>query len=186
MLWIPLAIAGAVIVVSLLWFVGAYNGLVAGRNRVRDAWADIDVALKRRYDLIPNLVETVKGYAKHEKEVLEKVTQARAACLSASGPAQSAGAENFLAGALKSLFAVAENYPDLKANGNFVSLQGELAGTENKVAGARSGYNNEVRRYNTARESIPTNIVAGMCSFKAEEFFEAGGPEEREPVKVEF
>ena len=183
---VVLAVAGGLVLLPLVWFIVTYNGLIAGRNRVKDAWSGIDVDLKRRYDLIPNLVETVKGYAKHERELLERVTEARAACLSASGPAESAQAENFLTQTLKSLFAVAENYPDLKANQNFLQLQGELAGTENRVAGARKGYNGEVRRYNTRLQSVPANIVAGICGFKAEEFFETGEAAAREPVKVKF
>ena len=180
-----LVVAGLVLVI-VLWLVGVYNGLVGMRNQVKNAWSQIDVQLKRRYDLIPNLVETVKGYAKHEREVFENVTKARAACMSAAGPADAAKAENFLSQTLKSLFAVAEAYPELKANQNFLALQEELASTENKVSFARQFYNDTVMRYNTRIQTVPANIVAGMFSFKAEEFFQTENAAERQAPKVQF
>ena len=183
---VPAVIVGAFLVVIAGWLVITYNGLVALRNEVKNAWSQIDVQLKRRYDLIPNLVETVKGYAKHEKETFEKVTQARAACMGAVGPAETAKAENFLSQTLKSLFAVAEAYPELKANQNFLALQEELASTENKVSFARQFYNDTVMRYNTRIQTVPANIVAGMFSFTAEQFFQTENAAERQAVKVQF
>ena len=183
---IGVLIAGALLLSIVLVFVGMYNALVAIRNRVRNAWSQIDVQLKRRYDLIPNLVETVKGYAKHEREVFENVTKARAACLSAAGPADAAKAEGTLSQSLKSLFAVAEAYPELKANQNFLALQGELASTENGVSSARQLYNDTVMRYNTKIQTVPMNIMAGMFGFKAEEFFQVEGSAERVAPKVQF
>jgi len=183
---IALAILGGLVLVVVLWFVLTYNRLIGWRNKVKNSWSQIDVQLKRRYDLIPNLVETVKGYAKHEKEVLENVTKARTACMSASGPAEAAKAENFLSQTLKSLFAVVENYPDLKANQNFLALQEELTSTENKVSYARQFYNDTVMRYNTTIQKVPTNIIAGMFGFKEQEFFEVESAEERQAVKVNF
>ncbi len=158
------------------------------RQRVREAWSDIDVQLKRRHDLIPNLVETVKGYATHEREAFENVTKARAAAISGSAnPAEQAQKENILSGALKSLFAVAEAYPDLKANTNFLELQRELSDTENKVQAARRFYNGNVMEINTRVESFPSNIIAGTFGFKHEEFFDLdGAPDERNPVQVKF
>lgn len=180
----------AIIIIAILWFISGYNGFVRLRTRAEEAWADIDVQLKRRYDLIPNLIETVKGYASHEKEVFTKVTEARTMAMSAeqSGdPAQSAQAENMLSGALKSLFAVSENYPELKANENFLHLQKELADTENKIQAARRFYNANVRDLNMKVEMFPSNIIAGMFSFAKKEFFDLeGSPEERENVKVSF
>ena len=183
---IALLVVLGLLVIGVLWFVVTYNGLIGWRNKVKNAWSQIDVQLKRRYDLIPNLVETVKGYATHEKEVLENVTKARSACMSATGPAEAAKAENFLTSALKSLFAVVENYPDLKANQNFMHLQEELASTENKISFARQFYNDTVMRYNTRIQTIPTNIVANICSFKEEEFFEVESAEAREAPKDKF
>ena len=183
---IALLVVLGILVIGVLWFAVTYNGLIRWRNRVKNAWSQIDVQLKRRYDLIPNLVETVKGYAAHEKEVLENVTKARSACMSATGPAEAAKAENFLAGTLKSLFAVVENYPQLKANENFMQLQEELTSTENKVSFARQFYNDTVMRYNTRIQQIPTNIVANICSFRAEDMFEVEAAEEREAPKVKF
>ena len=183
---IALLVLVGLLVLVVLWFVVTYNGLVGWRNKVKNAWAQIDVQLKRRYDLIPNLVETVKGYASHEKELLENVTKARSACMGAQGPAEQGKAENFLSATLKSLFAVVENYPDLKANQNFMQLQEELASTENKISFARQFYNDTVMRYNTRIQSIPANIVAGMCSFREKELFELEAPEEREAPKVQF
>lgn len=181
-----LIIVAAVLVV---WLVAAYNGLITSRNRVDEAWSDIDVQLKRRYDLIPNLVETVKGYATHERDLLEKVTVARANAISAhdsSNTEKLAQAENQLSATLKSIFAVAENYPDLKANQNFLSLQGDLTDTENKLQAARRFYNGTVRDYNTKTQHFPVNIVAGMFNFKAREFFEVESAEEKGNVKVSF
>ncbi|NPV79300.1 MAG: LemA family protein [Firmicutes bacterium] len=168
-----------------LLLVSIYNGLVSLRQRVKNAWSQIDVQLKRRYDLIPNLVETVKGYAAHEKETFEMVTRARAQMASAKTVAEQAEAQNAITGALRTLFAVAEAYPDLKANQNFMMLQEELAGTENKIAYARQFYNDTVMKYNTMIQSFPSNIIAGMFGFKQEEFFEIE-ESSREPVKVKF
>jgi LemA protein len=184
-MWVWLVLI-AILVLVALWFVGMYNRLVRLRNQAEEAWAGIDVQLTRRHDLIPNLVETVKGYAAHEKETLERVIQARSAAVSASGPAAQAQAENFLTGALRQLFALAEAYPNLKADANFRELQAELATTENMVASSRQTYNAAVRQYDTAREVFPTNIVAGMFNFEEREYFEVDDPEARGPVKVEF
>jgi LemA protein len=175
-----------IIVVIALYVVGLYNSLVTLRNRCDNAWAQVDVQLKRRYDLIPNLVETVKGYAKHEREVFEKVTQARTAAIAASGVKDQGAAENMLSGALKSLFAVAEAYPELKANQNFLMLQEELAGTESKIAYARQFYNDVVMKFNTKQQVFPSNIIAGMFQFKTKEYFELEEPAAKEPVKVQF
>ena len=180
------AIGLGVVLFILLGGVYFYNSLVAKRVRCRNAWSQIDVQLKRRYDLIPNLVETVKGYAAHERETLERVIQARNQAISAKGVAQQAEAENFLTGALRQLFALSESYPGLKANENFAQLQEELTSTENKIAFARQHYNDSVGLYNTAREKFPANLVAGVFSFKTEEFFELEEAEEREAPKVEF
>jgi len=179
----------AIVVVLALWIAAIYNGFIKLRNRTDEAWSDIDVQLKRRYDLIPNLVNTVKGYASHEKEVFQKVTEARAQALSAEqggNPAESAKAEGQLSGALKSLFAVAEAYPDLKANENFLELQKELADTENKIQAARRFYNTNVRDLNIKTESFPSNIIAGMFSFKKREFFDLEEEAAKDPVKVDF
>jgi len=174
-----------VAIILILWIVGAYNGLVRYKNRAEEAWSDIDVQLKRRYDLIPNLVETVKAYAKHEKELFESVTQARSAAMGATTPQAKGEAENVLSGTLKTLFAVAEAYPDLKASDNFKSLQDELADTENKIEAARRFYNSNVRDYNIALESFPTSILAGMFHFTAKTLFEMSD-QERETPKVSF
>jgi len=176
----------AIIVVIVFYVIGLYNGLVTLRNRCDNAWAQVDVQLKRRYDLIPNLVETVKGYAKHEREVFEKVTQARNMALAATGVKDQGAAENMLSGALKSLFAVAEAYPELKANQNFLMLQEELAGTESKIAYARQFYNDVVMKFNTKQQVFPSNIIAGMFQFKTKEYFEIEEPAAKEPVKVQF
>ncbi|QQS61810.1 MAG: LemA family protein [Candidatus Moraniibacteriota bacterium] len=172
----------------VFWAVFSYNGLIAFRNRVEEAWSDIEVQMKRRYDLIPNLVNTVKGYATHEKETFENVTQARSQAMQASTPEEHAKAENFLSDTLKSLFAVSENYPDLKANQNFLELQKELADTENKIQASRRFYNGNVRDYNTKIETVPTNIIANMFSFTKREFFDLGDEEEeaKKPVEVKF
>ena len=170
---------------SALYVVVSYNGLVSLRNRIENAWAQIDVQLKRRYDLIPNLVETVKGYAAHERETLDAVIQARNAGMNAQGPHDQAEAENLLTGALKSLFALSEAYPDLKANQNFAQLQEELTGTEGRIAYARQFYNDTVYRYNTKIQSFPSNILAGMFRFSEREYFEADD-ESRGPTQVQF
>ena len=184
-----LLIVLGIIAVIILAIIAMYNGLVRLRNRVDEAWSDIDVQLKRRYDLIPNLVETVKGYAAHEKETLERVVQARNAAMAAQsgGDAKKqAEAENVLSATLKSIFALSESYPDLKANQNFLELQRELSDTENKIQAARRFYNGNVRDFNTKLQVFPTNIMAGMLRFKAREFFEIGEEKERENVKVKF
>ena len=182
--WILLAIA----VIIVLWVMFAYNAFIRVKNQVENAWSQIDVQLKRRTDLIPNLISTVKGYAKHERETLDSVTQARTSLMQASSsgdPKQAAQADNMLSGALKSLFAVSENYPDLKANQNFMQLQEELTATENKVAASRQYYNDMVQEYEVKRESFPTNILANMFGFKEKDFFDI--PEqEKEVPKVEF
>lgn len=181
-LWVIIA----VIVVVIFWIIAVFNGLVVLKNRAKEAWADIDVQLKRRYDLIPNLVETVKGYATHERELFEKVTLARAAAMGAQGMKEKAGAENMLSQTLKSLFAVSENYPDLKASTNFLELQRELTDTEDKVQAARRFYNTNVRDLNIKVESFPANTIAGSFGFKQMELFETANEAEREPVKVIF
>lgn len=175
-----------ILVVLGLWLVGAFNILVRSRNRTKEAWSDIDVQLKRRYDLIPNLVETVKGYASHEKEVLESVIQARSAAMGAKTVGEHTQAENMLSGALKNLFALAEAYPQLRAVESFAKLQDELSDTENKIQAARRFYNTNVLALNTQVEQFPTNLVAGMFGFKKEEFFQLGPEAEKEPVKVSF
>ncbi|MEX0658947.1 MAG: LemA family protein [Egibacteraceae bacterium] len=182
---IPTLIVIGIGVLLVGGFVLIYNGLVALRNAVQNAWASIDVQLKRRYDLIPNLVETVKGYASHERETFEAVTNARANAMAADNPADQAKAENDLSQALFNLRAVAEAYPDLKANQNFQQLQEELTSTEDRIAFARQGYNDAVRRYDTRRQSIPYNIVAGLGSFEPYEYFEAD-TDSRSPVEVQF
>ncbi len=174
-----------VLVVLVLWGVMAYNGLVRLRERVDGSWSDIDVQLKRRHDLIPNLVETVKGYASHEKDTLESVVAARSRAMSASGPAAQGQAENMLTGALKSLFALAEAYPELQAAGGFRDLQGQLSKIEEDVSQARRYYNAVVRDYNVKTKSIPTNVIANMGGFREREFFEMDEGE-REVPKVDF
>ena len=172
-----------------LFVVLMYNSLVRMRNRQEEAWSDIDVQLKRRYDLIPNLVSTVKGYAKHEQETLRTVTEMRTRALAADGVKEKGKAEDMLSGALKTIFAVAENYPDLKASENFVELQRELSDTENKIQAARRFYNNTVQDLNTAVQVFPKNVVANMFGFKAEEFFEIADEEKEkagDPVEVQF
>lgn len=185
---IALIVIAAILVLLIVWFVAVYNRLVGFRNRVDNAWHQIDVQLKRRFDLIPNLVETVKGYASHEKEVFEKVTQARSAVNQAGTVGERAEAENMISGALKTLFAVAEAYPDLKANQNFLMLQEELSGTESKIAFARQFYNDSVMGYDNSRQKFPGNMVAGMFSakFPGKEYFEIEAPAEREAPKVQF
>ncbi len=175
-----------IIALIILWLVLTFNGLVRRRYHVREAWSDIDVQLKRRHDLIPNLVETVKGYASHERELFEKVSMARAAAMGASTKDEKDKAENALSGTLKTLFAVAENYPQLKANENFMQLQNELSDTENKIQAARRFYNVNVMDFNTKIDTFPTNLIAGAFRFKKEEFFGLESESEREPVKVGF
>ena len=175
-----------VIVVMALFLVGNYNGMVRGRNRVDEAWSGIDVQLKRRHDLIPNLVETVKGYAAHEKDVFEAVTQARANAMGAQGPAQTAAAEGQLTSALGRLFAVAEAYPTLRASENFQQLQAELTNTEDQIAGARRIYNGNVQGYNTRIQTFPAAAFAGMFGFTKREFFELDSPADREVPSVSF
>jgi LemA protein len=175
----------AVIVIAVAGVVGLYNGLIKLKNRVDEAWSDIDVQLKRRHDLIPNLVNTVKGYATHEKELFEKVTEARSAAMNAGTPAEKEQTENMLSGTLKSLFAVAENYPDLKANQNFLELQRELTDTEDKIQAARRFYNGNVRDFNTKIQVFPSNLIAGMLNFTKRDFF-AAEEGEKEVVNVQF
>jgi LemA protein len=180
-------IIGVVVVLAIILFI-LYNGLVRLRNQVKNAWAQIDVQLKRRYDLIPNLVETAKGYMKHERETLEAVTNARnlAQQVSSAGAGERAKAEGELSSALSRLLAVVENYPDLKANQNFLALQEELTSTENKISFSRQYYNDSVLRYNNQTQMVPSNIVASMFGFKASEFFEVTLAAEREAPKVSF
>lgn len=184
----PLYIVLGVVAVVVIWLVATYNRFITLINRTKEAWADIDVQLKRRYDLIPNLIETVKGYATHEKAAFENVSNARAVAMGAGGAVAKGKAENMLEGALKSVFAIAEAYPDLKANQNFMMLQSELSDTENKIQAARRFYNGNVQDLKTAIESFPSNVVAGWFSFKAMEFFELGADEQaaKNPVAVKF
>ena len=182
----PVQIVLLVVALVVLWVISAYNRLVTLKNRAKEAWADIDVQLKRRYDLIPNLVETVKGYAAHERELFEKVTEARVKAMGAQTIKEKGEAENFLSSTLKSLFAVAENYPDLKASTNFLELQRELRDTEDKIQSARRFYNTNVRDLNIQIESFPANIIAETFRFGKIEFFEIEEAAAREPVKVQF
>lgn len=182
MWWIPFAIVGVI----ALWAIASYNGLVQARNQVKNGWAQIDVQLKRRFDLIPNLVETVKGYAKHEQETFEKVIKARNAAMGASTVEEMAAKEGELRQTLRSLFALSESYPELKANENFLKLQDELSGTENKISFSRQFYNDVVYRYNTRIQSFPTNILAGIFHFTQEPLFEVDDPAERETPQVKF
>lgn len=175
-----------VIAAAVGYVIAVFNTLVRGRNRVQEAWSDIDVQLKRRYNLIPNLVESVKAYAKHEQTAFESVTTARARALGAQTPADHAAAENMLTASLKSLFAVAEAYPDLKADTNWLELQRELSDTENKIQAARRFYNTAVRDFNTAVQSFPSNIIAGLFSFKPAEYFELADEAEKSVPKVNF
>lgn len=181
----PLYIVLAIVVVLGLWLMGVFNGLVRLKNRVDEAWSDIEVQLKRRYDLIPNLVSSVQGYAKHEEGVFTKVTEARSSAMQAQTPAQHAQAEGMLTGALKSLFAVAESYPDLKASDNFLHLQQELTDAEDKISSSRRFYNGNVRDFNTKIQVFPNNMIAGTMGFKKFDFFDA--PDEvNEAPKVSF
>jgi LemA protein len=183
---LPVIIIVVIVVLLILFFIAQYNGLVRLRNRVDNSWSQIDVQLKRRHDLIPNLIETVKGYAAHEQGTFEKVVQARNAAMSAQGPEASAAAENVLTGALKSIFALAEAYPDLKANQNFLSLQEELTSTEDRISYARQFYNDSVLKYDNKLETFPANTIAGMFGFKPREYFKTDDPTDREVPKVEF
>ena len=175
----------AVVALLIIFLIATFNRLVRLRNRIDAAWSQIDVQLRRRHDLIPNLVETVKGYAAHERETLEAVVVARRQAVEATGVEQQAQAENMLTGALRQLFALAEAYPDLKANQNFLALQEELTGTEGRIAFSRQFYNEQTLAYDNARETFPTNIVAGVFNFEAREYFEAE-ESSREPVRVDF
>jgi LemA protein len=171
----------------IVFAIAIYNKLIRLRNTVKSSWSDIDVHLKKRYDLVPNLVETVKGYASHEKNVFENVTKARSLAMSAATPADKAKAENMLTGTLKSLFALAEAYPELKANANFMQLQTQMQALEDNIENARRYYNAVVRDFNIVIESFPSNIIASSFGFRQEEFFELESPEvERKPVKVSF
>jgi LemA protein len=180
---IILIIVAVVVILTVIY----YNKFIRLRTQAGEAWSDIDVQLKRRYDLIPNLIDTVKGYADHESKTLAAVTEMRTAAMNAGSPEESAKAENMLSGALKSLFAVSENYPDLKANENFLELQNELTDTENKIQASRRFYNTTVRDLNIAVEAVPSNIIANIFKFTKREFFDLDeSPEEREVVKVDF
>jgi len=181
-LWVVLG----VIAVIILWVIGVYNGLIRLKHRTDEAWSDIDVQLKRRYDLIPNLVETVKGYATHEQGTLQKVIEARNAAMQQTGTAgEKAKAENMLSSTLKSIFALAESYPDLKANQNFAKLQDELSDTENKIQASRRFYNSNARDFNIKIDVFPNNVIAGMLTFKKYDFFEAEAGE-KENIQVKF
>ena len=181
--WIILGI----VILVVLWLIAVYNGLIRNRNRVEEAWSDIEVQLKRRYDLIPNLVNTVKGYAKQESSVLQNVTEARSNAMNAGSMQERLKDENMLSGALKSLFAVAEAYPDLKSNQNFMQMQRDLTDTEDKIQASRRFYNGSVRDFNTKLQVFPTNMVGNMLGFKPREFFDIDekGPE-GQPVNVSF
>ena len=183
---IPLIVGIVVVVIIILYIVGLYNGLIKLRNRTEESFSDIDTQLKRRHDLIPNLIETVKGYAAHEKGVFEAVTSARSNAVSATGPAAQGQAENVLTGAMRSMFAVAENYPDLKANTNFLELQNELTDTEDKIQASRRFYNMNVRDLNIKIQSVPSNIVANMAHIVEREFFELEDPADKEVPQVSF
>jgi LemA protein len=182
----PLIIALIIVVVLALWVILSYNSFIRLINRGKEAWADIDVQLKRRYDLIPNLVQTVKGYALHESQAFESVTRARAAAMGARSLAEKGEAENALSGTLKTLFAVAEAYPELKANQNFMKLQDELSDTENKIQAARRFYNSVVSDLNTKTDTFPSTIIAGMFKVSKMEYFELDSEAAREPVAVDF
>jgi LemA protein len=185
---LPLYIVIGIVIVLGFVVVAMYNGLVTSRVQVKEAWADIDVQLKRRFDLIPNLVSTIKGSTNFESSTLEKVVEARAKAMQAGTPSEHAEAENMLSGTLKSIFALSENYPDLKSNQNFLSLQSELADTENKIQAARRFYNGNVKEYNIKIQTVPTNFIANMFAFTALEFFELGEAEgaARDAVEVKF
>ena len=184
----PLYIGLGILVLFVLWVIAVYNGLIRSRLRVKEAWSDIDIQLKRRFDLIPNLVNTVKGSTNFEQSTLEKVIAARSSAMNAKTPAEIGQADKALSGALHGFFALAESYPDLKSNQNFISLQEELSDTENKIQAARRFYNSVVTEYNMKLETVPTNVFAGIFNFKAAEFFELEEGEEaaRNPVEVKF
>ena len=182
----PLIVILALLFILVIWFVGIYNALIRLRNQVKNAWSQIDVQLKRRHDLIPNLIETVKGYMKHERETLESITAYRSQAMNASSVGEKAEAEGLLGGALGKLQIAVEAYPDLKANQNFLSLQEELTSTENKISYARQSYNDQVLFYNNKIQMFPSNIVAGMFTFTEEEFFELEDPAEKAVPKVAF
>lgn len=182
----PTIIISAIVLILVLWVIAAFNSLVRLVNRTKEAWADIDVQLKRRYDLIPNLVETVKGYAEHEKSAFEAVTEARAKALSAQTVPEKEKANNQITEALKSIFAIAEAYPQLRAVESFTKLQEELSDTENKIQAARRFYNGNVRDLNTKIETFPGNIIASIFRFEKRDFFELENPAEKEPVSVKF
>lgn len=179
-------IAIAIIVLLIIWIIGIYNGLVSSRQKVDNAWSQIDVTLQRRFDLIPNFVETVKGYMNHESETFEKITALRTSWANSSSVEEKANLNNELSGALKTIMAVSENYPDLKSNTNFSELSEELRNTENKIAFSRQFYNDSVTRYNTKLELFPSNIVANMFNFKSKSLFAAESAEARKNVKVDF
>jgi len=183
---ISLIVILVIIAIAIIWLIGIYNGLIRLKNRTDESWSDIDVQLKRRYDLIPNLIETVKGYAKHERETLESVIQARNQAMQAGGTAEKAQAENMLSQTLKSIFALAESYPDLKANENFAKLQDELSDTENKIQASRRFYNGNVRDFNIKIEVFPNNVIANKLGFKKRDFFEIEEAAEKENIKVKF
>ncbi len=183
---VPAIIIGGVVLILIIWFVAAYNGFVRLRNSIEEAFSTMDVYLKKRYDLIPNLVETVKGYASHEKQTLERVIAARNAAVSAKTVEDKVQGENALTGTLKSLFALAESYPDLKANANFMQLQGELQRMEDEIASSRKYYNAIVKEFNTKCETFPSVIIAGMFHFTKQSMFEVASETERENVKVQF
>ena len=185
MIWLIVLVV-VLAVFAGVFFVGIYNSLIRLRNRVKNAWSQIDVQLKRRHDLIPNLIETAKGYMKHERETLENITKARSQAMGAQGVGDKSKAEGALSGAMGKFFLVVENYPDLKANQNFLSLQEELTSTENKIGFARQGYNDQVLFFNNKIQVFPSNMVAGMFGFKTEEFFEIEEKAEREVPKVDF
>lgn len=179
-------IAIAIIVLLIIWIIGIYNGLVSSRQKVDNAWSQIDVTLQRRFDLIPNFVETVKGYMNHESETFEKITALRTSWANSSSVEEKANLNNELSGALKTIMAVSENYPELKANTNFADLSEELRNTENKISFSRQFYNDSVTRYNTKLELFPSNLVAGMFNFQKKELFAAESDEARKNVKVDF
>jgi LemA protein len=183
---IPLIVILGIVFILVIWLIGIYNALVRLRNQVKNAWSQIDVQLKRRHDLIPNLIETVKGYMKHERETLEKITEYRSQAMNANTVGEKAKAEGLLGGALGQLQVAVEAYPDLKANQNFLSLQEELTSTENKISYARQSYNDQVMFFNNKIQMFPSNIVAGMFNFNEEEFFELEDPSEKAVPKVEF
>ena len=182
-LWIVIII---IIIVVVLWFIFAYNSFIRLRNRVDNAWSQIDVQLKRRFDLIPNLIETVKGYMKHEKDTLKEITEARTSFMNAKNPKGMAKADGMLEGALKTIFAVAENYPKLMASENFMQLQEELSGTESKIAYSRQFYNDSVQEWNVKLQSFPSNLIGKLFGFTQREFFKTESEEERKVVKVKF